>query len=211
MRARLMMLMPTSLLACAVGACGKGSPTDIAPVKSVRVSLAATSLTVGGTTTATATVLDANGNALTGRVVSWSSSSPAVATVSSSGAVSALAVGATTITATVGSTKGDAQLTVASPVAGTWAGVISSTGQTLTVSLTETQGTVTGVGTLSMNTGGATALFISGTYVAPTIGLRFNAGTTSQFNLVGTISGKTMTASLTGAGFTGDLVTLSRP
>ena len=209
MRARLM--MPTLLLACAVGACSKDSTTDLVPVSSVRVTLAAPSLTVGGTTTATATVLDANGNALTGRDLSWSSSSPAIATVNASGLVSAVAVGTASITATVGSKKGDAQLSVVSAVAGSWTGVISSTGQALAFSLTESQGTVSGVGTLSMNSGGATALFISGQYVAPTIGLRFNAGTPSAFNLVGTISGKTMTASLTGAGFTGDAVTLTKP
>ena len=210
MRARLM--LPTLLLACAVGACSKDSPTDLVPVSSVRVTLAAPSLTVGGTTTATATVLDASGNALSGRAVSWSSSSPAIATVSASGMVSAVALGTASITATVGSKKGDAQLSVVSAVAASWTGVISSTGQTLILSLTEPQpGTVGGVGTLSMNTGGAMPLFISGQYVAPTIGLRFNAGMPSAFNLAGTINGKTMTASLTGGGFTGDAVTLTRP
>lgn len=205
------MLRPTFLLACVVGACSKDSTTDLVPVSSVRVTLAAPSLTVGGTTTATATVLDANGNTLTGRTVSWSSSNPAVATVSTTGMVNALAVGTATITATVGSKKGEAPLSVVSAVAGSWTGVIASTGQALAMSLTESQGSVTGVGTLSMSSGGSTALFIAGQYVAPTIGLRFNAGTPSAFNLVGTINGKTMTSSLTGGGFTGDAVVLTRP
>ena len=49
---------------------------------------------------ATATTLDANDNVLTGRVVTWSSGNTSVATVSSSGVVTATGVGATTIIAT---------------------------------------------------------------------------------------------------------------
>jgi uncharacterized protein YjdB len=52
-----------------------------AAVVSVEVILGKSQLAVGQTTTATAIVRDAAGNILTGRVVTWSSSNPAVATV----------------------------------------------------------------------------------------------------------------------------------
>ena len=58
---------------------------------------------------------DANGNVLTGRAITWSSSVTTVATVSGSGLVKALVVGSTTVTATSGSASGTTSITV-SPV-----------------------------------------------------------------------------------------------
>ncbi|PYO63181.1 MAG: Ig domain-containing protein, partial [Gemmatimonadetes bacterium] len=55
------------------------------PVASVSVSPAAPSLTVGATVQLAATPLDASGTPLSGRVVTWATSSAAVATVSGSG------------------------------------------------------------------------------------------------------------------------------
>jgi alpha-amylase len=46
------------------------------------------------------TLKDAIGNTLTGRVVTWNSSNPAVASVDANGLVQALAAGQTQITAT---------------------------------------------------------------------------------------------------------------
>src|SRR2546427_8743647 len=68
-------------------------------VVTVTVSPAAPSVAVGGTLLLTATPKDANGNPLTGRTVTWASSAPAVATVSSTGLVTGMAAGAATITA----------------------------------------------------------------------------------------------------------------
>ena len=59
-----------------------------------------------------AEVRDQNGNALTGVTVTWSSSSPAVATVSETGLVTAVVNGQATITATVGTASGAAAVTV---------------------------------------------------------------------------------------------------
>ena len=70
------------------------------PVASVSVSLSATPIQVGQTTQATATAFDASNNILTGRVVTWSTGNAAVASVSSSGVVTTVAVGSTTIIAT---------------------------------------------------------------------------------------------------------------
>jgi uncharacterized protein YjdB len=55
---------------------------------------------VGETATAWAVTYDARGNILTGRLVSWSTSNPAIATVSSAGIVTGIAAGSATISAT---------------------------------------------------------------------------------------------------------------
>jgi uncharacterized protein YjdB len=83
------------------------------PVASVSVSLAASSLTPGQTTQASATTRDANNNILTGRSITWSSSNTAVATVSSSGLVTALAVGTVQIIAACEGKTASGTLTIA--------------------------------------------------------------------------------------------------
>ena len=85
------------------------------PVASVSVALASSSLNPGQTTQATATVRDANNNVLTGRSINWSSSNQAIATVSASGLVTAVAAGTAQITATSETKSGSATLTVAAP------------------------------------------------------------------------------------------------
>jgi uncharacterized protein YjdB len=88
------------------------------PVASVTVSPTTASLQVGQTTQLTATPKDANGNPLSGRVVTWASSNTTVATVSGSGLVSAKAAGSATITATSEGQNGTSSITVTqAPVA----------------------------------------------------------------------------------------------
>jgi uncharacterized protein YjdB len=82
------------------------------PVAAVEVTLGAASLEVGETTTATAVVRDSAGGALAGRAVTWTSSAPAIATVDASGAVTAVAPGTATLTATSEGVAGTAALTV---------------------------------------------------------------------------------------------------
>jgi len=96
------------------------------PVAAVTVSLLATNLAPGQTTQASAVARDANGNVLTGRVVTWSAVSPSVATVSPSGLVTAFAAGSATIRATVETKIGDGSLTVTAPVAATTAAVVAT-------------------------------------------------------------------------------------
>jgi uncharacterized protein YjdB len=91
---------------------GTTPPPGAPPVASVSVALGSASRTVGQTTQATATTRDANNNVLTGRAVSWSSSNNAVATVSSSGLVSAAGSGSAQIIATSEGQSGSATLTV---------------------------------------------------------------------------------------------------
>src|SRR5690242_13474167 len=85
------------------------------PVASVTVSPATASLTVGQTAQLTATMKDANGNILSGRPVTWSTSNGSVATVSSSGLVTAAGAGSATITATSEGKTGTAAVTVTAP------------------------------------------------------------------------------------------------
>jgi hypothetical protein len=90
------------------------STTSSAPVASAAVSLTRSSIAVGDTTRAKAVLKDATGNVLTGQTVSWTSSSPSIATVTAAGLITAVAAGTTNIVATSGSIKGTATLTVTS-------------------------------------------------------------------------------------------------
>ena len=94
---------------------GGVSGTGVTSVNSVSVTLAASSLNPGQTTQASATTYDAANNVLTGRTISWSSSNTAVATVSASGLVTALAPGTSQITATSETKSGSASVSVTSP------------------------------------------------------------------------------------------------
>jgi hypothetical protein len=82
------------------------------PVAGVSVTLATTSLTTGLTTQAIAVTADSLGIPLTGRAVTWSSSAATVATVSTSGLVTAVAPGTANITATSEGKSGFATVTV---------------------------------------------------------------------------------------------------
>lgn len=83
------------------------------PVASVTVSLGATTIDEGSSSTATAVLRDASGAILVGRAVSFSSSSPSVATVNAtSGAIVGVSAGATLITAQSEGQTGTVMLTV---------------------------------------------------------------------------------------------------
>jgi len=69
----------------------------------------------GNSLVLTATLRDARGNVLTGRMVNWSSSNTAVATVTSAGVLSALAAGTTTISAMSEGKTGTTVATVVGP------------------------------------------------------------------------------------------------
>jgi hypothetical protein len=84
----------------------------------VLVTPSAASIEVGLTTPLTASTRDANGNVLTGRTVTWSSSATGVAIVSGTGVVTAIAQGTATISATSEGRTGTAAITVTfTPVA----------------------------------------------------------------------------------------------
>src|SRR5947207_3737960 len=87
----------------------EGPPATVA---SVTVTPRTLTVGVGATAQLTATPKDANGTALTGRVVTWASDNTTVATVSSMGLVGGVAQGQATITATSEGQSGTAALTV---------------------------------------------------------------------------------------------------
>jgi hypothetical protein len=105
---------------------GSVGPDDIGPavggtdavISSVTVSLASTSIAVGDSAQATATLRDRRGRLVTGSVT-WSSSNTSVATVSSTGVVRAKAAGNASVIATRNNRSGSAGISVTQPVAST--------------------------------------------------------------------------------------------
>ena len=71
-----------------------------APVASISVSAQSASISVGQTQQLTASVSDAGGNILNDRIMSWTTSNEASATVSNAGLVTGIALGSSTITVT---------------------------------------------------------------------------------------------------------------
>jgi trimeric autotransporter adhesin len=94
------------------------------PVASVTLSPSAPTVTTGKTAQLTATVKDAQGVVLQGRVVTWTTSAEGVAKVSGSGLVTGVAPGTATITATSEGVSGTTTVTVtaASGIVRTWKG-----------------------------------------------------------------------------------------
>src|SRR5207249_4539476 len=108
-----------TITATSEGKSGTASVTvaDV-PVASVTVSPTAPNMYAGGTVQLTATLKDASGNVLSGRALTWTTGNGAVGTVSASGLVTGVAVGAVTITATSEGQAGTAAVTVSTvPVA----------------------------------------------------------------------------------------------
>jgi uncharacterized protein YjdB len=107
------------------------------PVSSVRLSPTSADLITGATQQFSVSVLDKNGTPLTGRTVQWSSASTQVATISTSGLVTASATGTTTITASCEGKSATASITVTPPPAIPVATVMVSPGNA-TVSIGNT-------------------------------------------------------------------------
>lgn len=85
----------------------------VAPaVASVQITPGSVSIMPGSTQQLTTTVRDSSGADLTGRAVTWTTSNPAIATVTATGLVTAVAVGTATITATAGGVTGTMTMTV---------------------------------------------------------------------------------------------------
>jgi parallel beta-helix repeat protein len=91
---------------------GTASAAPSATVASVVVTLGSSSLQVGQTTQASALARDGSGATISGASVTWSSSNTAVATVSTSGLVKAVAAGSASITATSSGKTGSQSLSV---------------------------------------------------------------------------------------------------
>ena len=93
-----------------LAACSDSTATST--VARVKVSPAEPTLTVGEILTLSAQAIDGGGSIVDGREISWSSSSTAVASVTSTGIVTAHTAGTVVIRATVDDRYGEAKLTV---------------------------------------------------------------------------------------------------
>lgn len=101
-------------LAAVLAACGGDSTgTPSKTVATVTVTPSTASITQAGTQTLTAVTRDADGNALTGRTVRWTSATPTIASVSASGVVTGVNPGGpVVITASSEGKSGSAAITV---------------------------------------------------------------------------------------------------
>jgi len=111
---------PYLIASLLLAACGGGGtdpappppPPPASPVASVAVDPATASLLPQQSQPLVATLRDASNQVLTGRSIAWSTDAQAVATVSSSGVVTAVGPGTATVTATSEGRSGLAQITV---------------------------------------------------------------------------------------------------
>jgi uncharacterized protein YjdB len=117
-----------ALCVAALGCGGGGGATGPAPIESISVILAQSSIVIGDHTSGSATARDAGSNVLTGRAMTWSSSNSGVATVDGTGVVTAVAAGTAGITAASEGRSGSATVTViVPPVAAVTVSLASST------------------------------------------------------------------------------------
>jgi len=101
-------LLLAALLAASLSACGGGDGgTLIEPAPPPLLIAGATTLQAGTTTRLTAT---ADGKAITGQPILWSSSDPTMMTVAPDGTVTAVRIGSATITASSGDRSGSLTL-----------------------------------------------------------------------------------------------------
>jgi hypothetical protein len=100
------------------------SPNSATPVlTTITVSITPASIQVGQTTTASAAGFDQNGAAIAMGTVTWSTASGAVATVNTTGGITAVAAGQTQVIASAGGKQGQALVTVTTPPIGSVASV----------------------------------------------------------------------------------------
>src|SRR5881396_3720701 len=193
------------------------------PVASVTVSPAPASVQAGQTLQLTATPKDVNGNPLTGRTITWSSSNTSVATVNSSGLVSGVVAGSATITATSEGQSGTSAITVTGAAPGCAASTTAFQNSAFTSengSFTATfDATPNGTGLdaatglsqgaaaaytdlaviVRFNTGGTIDARNGGAYAA-TNSIGYTAGTSYHFRVVVDVSSHTYSAYVTPAG-----------
>ncbi|MEO8333655.1 MAG: Ig-like domain-containing protein [bacterium] len=109
----------TVIISATVGGRSASIPISVraagpAPITRVTVAVLAT-LSRGDSVSASAVAYDGGGSIVTGRAVTWSSRNAAIATVSSSGKVTAVSAGTTIIDALVDGVTGSATVTIVGP------------------------------------------------------------------------------------------------
>lgn len=130
MSRRAALLLTLSLASVGDSCGGDGMGPVQAAVASVTVTPPLDTIAPAATVQLTATPKDGAGNPLSGRTVAWASSNQAVATVSTTGLVTGIADGVTTMTATSEGKSGTAAVTVRFMFASITAGFAHTCGLT---------------------------------------------------------------------------------
>ncbi|MDP1860149.1 MAG: Ig-like domain-containing protein [Gemmatimonadaceae bacterium] len=190
-------------------------------VLSVTITPSLVTLAVDAVLQLAATVRDAAGNVLPGRTTFWTSSNPAVASVSPAGLVTGVRTGSATITANVAGVIGTAAIQVSPPtppsvvklLTGTWAGstVISGTSIPVEYTLTETNGSVTGTNKWKVGT----TVFsgpVNGSRSGSNVSMTSNFPGFDPFTFSGTLDGAVnrITGVINGSGFVNQSIAVNR-
>ena len=145
------------------------------PVGSVAIEPAGASVIVGRTTALTATVRDADGTVVTDRPVTWSSSNALVASVSTTGVVTAVAPGSATISAAAGGRSGSSAVTVTLVPVGSvtvlpsTASIVAGQSTTLAATLRDAAGTIITGRTVTWSSSNTLVATVSSTGVVTAI------------------------------------------
>jgi uncharacterized protein YjdB len=166
------------------------------PVAAVTISPSSATIIIGSSAQLTAITQDSAGNPLAGRVVTWTSSNTAVATVSGSGLVSAVGIGSATVTATSESKSSTAAITVTNvPVASV---TVSPTSSSIAVGGTQQLSAVTKDAAGNTLTGRVVTWASSNTAVATVNGSGLVTGRAAgTATITATSEGKSGTAAIT--------------
>ena len=97
---------------------------------------------------------------------------------------------------------------VENTVTGTWRGL--SAGSTFIVSMQQSGSTLAGSGTVTSAAAGARTLSVSGTFNQPAFSGTLTPNGAPAITFIATVEGKTMVGTLTGGGFNGDGLALTR-
>jgi Big-like domain-containing protein len=130
----------------AAAACSGSDGTAPLVATSLSVSTSPAQISVNGTAQASAIVKDQNGNPLTGQTITWTSLTPAIASVdASTGVVKGLAAGTATIQGKSGSVTGTGSIIVIAPLASCVSGPVVvnlAVGQAAVVNAATSQGCI---------------------------------------------------------------------
>ena len=111
-RSRVLSALAAATVACGGGASSDGTTVTPTPsVASISLSQTSASLFLTAALQLGATPRDASGNAMSGQTITWTSSSPSIASVTPAGLVTAIGSGTATITAAAGSQSASATIT----------------------------------------------------------------------------------------------------
>jgi uncharacterized protein YjdB len=185
-----------TITASAEGKTGTASITvKEKPVAAVILSPAQVSIETGQTRQLTVQITDDQGNALTGRPVTYASDNSAVATVSSAGLVTGVAIGSAKITATSEGKSGTADITVTPVAVATvqisppTADLIVGQSTTLAAVATDAKGNVLSGRSASWTSGAPSVATVSQTGVVTAVGV-------GNAVIFATVEGKTGSANV---------------